>query len=136
MSREIDVNDPDSWDDSDREYLRERIDTVPAQHRAVLMEDQTPPVPPAAVAEHPGIARLSEFVRMNFPERAGEDPVSVVIDELGGEEVEEDEGDDYDTWKLAELQSEANKRGLTVQADGNKKAPWIDALRQHDASTA
>ena len=139
MSREIDVKDPSSWDDDDRTYLAERIDTVPVEHRADLMKTQqmTEPVAPPAVAEHPGITRLQNYVRINFPERSTEDPVQVVIDELGGDEIEsapDDEGDDYDEWKVAELEAEAIKRGLTVQRDGNKKAPFINALRDYDNS--
>jgi len=139
MSREIDVNDPDSWDDTDKEYLRERIDTVPMQHRSALSVEM--PMAPQAVVEDPSITRLRNYVRINFPERAGEDPVTVVIDELGGDEVEapEDDGDDYDKWTIAELSAEAKKRQMTegeVPAgnDAKRKQPWVDSLRRWDAA--
>lgn len=136
MSREVDIRDPESWTDDDREWLAQRVDTVPAEHRHLL----SPPT--AAVGVVPGVnpqmEKLTRFVADNFPERAGEDPVDVVISELGGdvEEPVEEETDDYDQWKLDELRAEAAKRPGVANptgADAGRKQSWIDALRAWDA---
>lgn len=136
MSREINVNDPDSWDDDDKAYLRERPEMVPAEHREALSVPQA--FAPSATVENPSVARLRNYVRLNFPDRAGEDPVDVVIDELGGSEVvTEEEGDDYDSWKISELRAEAEKRQMTEAEvpqgdDARKKSAWVGALRDWD----
>jgi hypothetical protein len=136
MSREIDVNDPGSWDEDDKEYLRNRPEMVPTEHREHLRIPETM-APPAALGESAAMARLRAYVEKEYPDRAGEDPVEVVIDLLGGETVDDDEGDDYDNWKVAELAAEAQKRQMTDAelpsgADRQRKQPWIDALRKWD----
>jgi hypothetical protein len=139
MSRQIDVNDPSSWDDDDRAYLAQRMDTVPAEHRADLEKSKYAPSAKVAVVEgsNPQMMKLTDFVRRNYPDRSNEDPVDVVISELGGG-AEEDEEDDYDQWKVSELEAEARKRNMTEDEmpkgnDARQRQPWIDALRRWDA---
>lgn len=141
MSREVNINDPDSWDDNDRAWLAQRVDMVPADLRHLL----TPPTSAVGVVAgiNPQMEKLVRFVRENFPERAGEDPVDVVISELGGDVDEEPEesGDDYDQWRVNELEGEAKKRQIDPATfpTGNAartKQPWIDLLRGWDAEHA
>jgi hypothetical protein len=138
MSREIDFNNPESWSDADRAYLADRVESVPVEHRHLVMPEQ-PTMAPMATAEDPRMVRLTDFVRRNYPDRAGEDPITVVMDLLGDSGTgadDADETDDYDEWTVADLTKEANNRdGLTAPtgADARRKQPWIDALRAWDA---
>ena len=141
MSRQIDVNDPASWDEDDKTYLRERVDIVPAEHREHLRVPD--PVPLAVqTGEAPEVTRLAMFIRENFPERAGENPVDVAIElitETFDVSEPEDEGDNYEQWTVAELSTEFVSRNLADPPTGNdakKKAPWIDRLRADDATRA
>ncbi len=144
MAREVDFKNPESWNDEDLDYLRERVDRVPAEHRHLL--DVKPDVAPSSEAMHPAMARLDQFVRENWPERAGEDPVDVVIDLLTESyEVEDDDNTDqpsdkYDSMKISELRAEAMRRVPEAQLyegdNANAKQPWIDALRRWDRENA
>lgn len=146
MSRDVDFNDPSSWDDEDKEWLRQRIDRVPAEHRSEL--DVRPLAAPAVEAESVETDRLRAFLMANFPdEMAATDdtPVGVAI-RLLTEDYEgvsdtttgdADSTDTYDSWKVNELRGEVDARnnngaGLTPASD--KKADLIAALRSHDAS--
>jgi hypothetical protein len=141
LSREVNFNDPDSWTDEDREYLRQRVDLVPEQHRASLI---TPVLPPAQAAESTEIARLRAFLERNYPDEMnveGDTPVGVAIRLLSDDDevVEEETGDDYDSWNVAELRAEVASR-RTANADAGlpgdesklKKADAIAALRDYD----
>lgn len=146
MSRQIDYNDPSSWDEDDKTYLRDRLDLVPVEHRSEL-NVQTP-LAPAAAAESPDIDRLRAFLVANFPEEmsaAGAEPVGVAMKLLSDEyetttsdESDDEEPDDtYDSWKVAELNNEIDARrtnGETITPTSDKKADLIAALRASDAS--
>lgn len=139
MSREIDYNDPDSWTDDDRAYLAERVESVPEQYRHLVLPEQ-PPFAPQAVGQDPRMLRMIEFIQRNHPERAGEDPIAVAIDLMGGETADDESDDDmtdnYDQWKVKELSDEADRREPKVTlpegANPREKAPWIAALREWD----
>lgn len=81
---------------------------------------------------------LVDHIRRNHPERAGEDPITVAIDLMGGETAEEAAlvEDDYDQWKVSELKAEAEKREppatIADGANAREKQPWVDALRRWD----
>lgn len=134
MSRDVNVNDPDSWDDQDKLYLSQRLDLVPEEHRDTLVTKQRPVLVTPGI--NPQMEKLTQFVRDTYPDRGAEDPVDVVISELGGDpNPEDDAGDDYDKWTVGELSKEAKVRdGLVAPTGDNakKKQPWIDALRDWD----
>lgn len=132
MSRDIDYQDPESWTEADKVYLSQRMDKVPEEHRGLL----TPAGSPRLVTPdvNPQMVKLTQFVRDNYPDRGEEDPVDVVISELGGDPTSAD-ADDYDKWTVGELKTEAETREGLVAPTGDikKKAPWIAALREWDA---
>lgn len=143
MTRQIDINDPTSWDDEDKTYLRDRIERVPAEHRAAL--NVQPTVPPAATAESTEIDRLRAFLVTNFPDEIGaadDTPVGVAMRLLSEafetEDVDTNAStpiDTYDSWKVAELQTEVDKRrndGADLNPASNRKDDLIAALRAND----
>lgn len=142
MSRQINLNDPDSWDEDDKTYLRDRIDMVPAEHRGKLV-DPAAPLAPAQEAESLEVARLRDFLMENYPDdmtaAEGESPVGVAIrllsseDELVPSEAPDEAEDDYDDWKVAELRAEYDKRGLAGESASMRKQELVDALRANDA---
>lgn len=142
MSRQINLNDPDSWDEDDKTYLRDRIDMVPAEHREHLVVPAAP-MAPAPEAESSEVARLRDFLMENYPDdmtaAEGESPVGVAIRLLSPEEdsgaapEDADETDDYDDWKVAELRAEYDKRGLSGESASMRKQELVDALRADDA---
>lgn len=136
LSREIDVNKPDSWDDDDKAYLRDRVDMVPAEHRQYL--DMPRVIAPEATAQSPDVVKLTTWLRDNYPEEmgSGEPAVDVAIRLLsddGSEDVLPD--DDYDNWKVPELRNEAANRGIDG-ASSMTKQQAIDALRKWDTDRA
>jgi hypothetical protein len=144
MSRQIDFNDPSSWDDDDKAYLRDRVELVPVEHREHLID--RPPIAPASAAESPDIDRLRAFLVSNFPEEmsaAGAEPVGVAIQLLTEEyettspDEESDADDTYDSWKVPELKDEVTKRqnaGEDITPASDKKADLIAALRASDSA--
>jgi hypothetical protein len=138
MSREINVKDPDSWNDDDLEYLRQRPHLVGEEHRDRLNPVVT--LPPASEAESTEIARLRAFLETAFPEEIGVDgetPVGCAI-RLLSEDVP-DENDEYDSMKVAELRDEVRSRqanGRLTDVDASKvtKADAITALRADDGA--
>lgn len=148
MARNVDFNKPETWDDDDRRWLRDRIDRVPAEHRHVLRED-APPVQfaPQPTGESPEMARLRAFLEHNFAEdwAEGDTPVGLAIRMLtentdAEEPTPEDvapASPDYSRWKAAELVSEIEKRrgdGRDIPGDKFTKAEAADALRKDDAT--
>lgn len=144
MSRQINVNDPDSWDDDDRDYLRDRVEIVPAEHRhhLALTELPTPVMSVADLAgEQAANAALEGFIKKWYPEEPGS-PVEVAmrklteLDDLTEEPEEPD--DDYPSWTAQELKAEITKRqenGRMSGFSGRTKADAIAALRADDANT-
>lgn len=143
MSRQINVNDPSSWDDDDRDYLRDRVEIVPVEHRGelALTELPTPVMSTADLAgEQAANAALSEFIKKWYPEEPGS-PVEVAmrkLTELDNLVEDEEAGDDYDQWTAAELKAEIAERqgkGRMSGFSGRTKADAISALRADDANT-
>ena len=140
MSRQIDFNKPDEWTDEDKEYLSQRLDTVPVHLRDRLVVD-TPPVL-ATEAESSEVARLREFLNENYPDelQSGDSPVGVAIRLLSDSDEEADDetaADDYDTLSATEIKAEVEKRrdaGRTIEPASNRKADYIAALRADDAT--
>jgi len=147
VSRQINVNDPDSWSDEDRLYLRDRLESVPPQHRHVLA---TPTASPPGEAETVEIARLRVFLENNYPEDMaamdqGDTPVGVAIRLLTTDDTTDPDtltsaGDDYDTWNVADLRVEADSRrrenpeaNIPADVSKTKKADVIAILRDYDA---
>jgi predicted metal-dependent hydrolase len=145
MSRDVDFNDPSSWNDEDKEWLRQRIDRVPAQHREHL--DVNPVSAPANEAENVELDRLRAFLMANFPDEmatSDQSPVGVAIrlltdDYEGVTETTDDASvdDTYDSWKVNELRDEVttrNNSGAAITPASDKKADLVSALRADDAS--
>ena len=142
MAREVDLNKPESWDNDDKAWLRDRIDRVPEQHRKHL--DVTEPMfAPALHAEASEMTRLRGFLELNFPEELnaeGETPVGLAIKLLSdyagvedGESGDDDPG--YEKWKATELVAEIEKRrenGRDIPGDKFTKAQAAEALRADD----
>lgn len=136
MSRQIDMTKPESWTDEDRAYLESRGVQHPELNRPVAG------FAPAVEALPDEVQRLKDFLEKHFPAELGgeaETPVSAAIRLLetadGYQDTEQgdDSGDDYDSWKLSELRTEAETReGLADQSKA-KKPEVIAALRQWDA---
>lgn len=138
MSRQINLNDPDSWSDEDRVYLRDRVDTVPAEHRPLLVES-VPASPVQTFDDVTGaalsISALTAFVQKWYPDEPGA-PVEVVMRLLTDRDgLVDEEADDYDEWKAAELKGEMEKRGIEVPPKMTR-ADAIAALRANDAAKA
>jgi hypothetical protein len=146
--RDVNFNDPSSWDEDDKVWLRQRIDRVPPEHREHL--EVRPVASPANEAESVELDRLRAFLMANFPDEmagalATDTPVGVAI-RLLSDEYETTEADDesavddtYDSWKVAELQEEINKRnegGASLSPASNRKDDLVSALRGDDASKA
>jgi hypothetical protein len=144
MARDVNFNDPSSWDDDDKVWLSQRIDRVPAEHRH-LLKDPAPAFAPEAVGESPELARLRSFLEDNFPEdwAEGETPVGLAIrlltENTEAEETVDEltpEAPDYDKWKAAELVAEIETRranGRNIPGDKLTKAEAAAALRADDA---
>lgn len=146
MSRQIDLRDPESWTPEDVEYLKQRIDSVPEQHRHRLIEPRST-LAPAQEAESAEIARLRSFLELNFPDEMttveqGDTPVGVAIRLLSdGDDVLDPDAvtttDDYDTWSSQRIKDEVNARreaGKDIRPASNKKADYVAALREDDAA--
>jgi hypothetical protein len=54
-----------------------------------------------------------------------------VADEAGEDDIEDVEGDDYETWTNDELRAELAKRKLSVEG---KKVDLVDRLREYDST--
>lgn len=145
MARDVDYNDPQSWDDDDKTWLRDRIERVPAEHRHHLIDN--PPVAPANEAISPELDRLRIFLEKHYPEEMsaeGQTPIGLAITLLADQagvnldEVEDDGDDrDYDRWKAAELTEEIGKRrqaGRDIPKVSNKTEA-VAALRADDAAS-
>ena len=136
MSRQIDVNSPESWDDDDRAYLMERLETVPEEHRALLAGD-LPAVAPLAEAPQNAEFRLAEFLRKHYPSEVNdaESPTDTAIRLLAADpEVSDPDADDYESWKVDELRTEAGSRTPPVDVpSGARKPELIAALRKWDS---
>jgi hypothetical protein len=133
LSREIDVNKPDSWSDDDKAYLRDRVDTVPVEHRQYL--DIPRAVAPEPTALSPDVVKLTTWLRDNYPEEmgSGEPAVDVAIRLLSDSDEQPPEpDDDYDNWKVNELRAEAANRQIDG-ASSMTKQQAIDGLRKWDA---
>lgn len=139
MARDVNYNDPDSWDDDDRVWLRDRLERVPEEHRHLLVDK--PVFAPSATAESPEMERLRLFLEREYPDEMaaeGQTPVGLVI-ELLGADTAEDSGDDpgYENWKSAELMAEIDKRrnnGREIPGDKFTRAQAATALRADDAA--
>lgn len=134
MSRQVNLNDPDSWTDDDREYLRERGYDHPS-----LKVDAAPVFAPAAEAQSTEVQRLKDFLETHFPKELGvegETPVATAIRLLGNAEGYEDDApaDEYPEWKVKELREEASTRsGFSGDPEKMNKPQLIEALRAWDA---
>jgi hypothetical protein len=146
VSRQVDMTDPGKWSDEDKEYLRQRIDSVPVALREHLAEDV--PLAPAVAAESPEMSRLRRFLELNYPEEMasteqGDTPVGVAIRILseGDDVVDPDTVDDvdYSKWNAKDIKAEVDRRresGRPIQPEGNTKADYINALKADDAAQA
>jgi hypothetical protein len=146
MAREVDYNDPASWDDEDKIWLRDRIERVPAEHRHHLVEN--PPTAPSFEAVSPEMERLRLFLETHYAEDMaveGQTPVGLAIqllsDAAGVDPDAIEDGDDedntsYDKWKAAELTEEIGKRrqaGREIPKVSNKTEAAA-ALHADDAT--
>jgi hypothetical protein len=139
MARDVDYKNPDSWDDDDKLWLRDRIERVPVEHRHLLVDGPT--FPPAATAESPEMERLRLFLEREYPDEMaaeGQTPVGLVIELLGADDSSDDPGDPgYENWKSAELMAEIQKRrdnGRDIPGDKFTRPTAAAALRADDAN--
>lgn len=145
MSRDVDFNDPNTWrDEDDIEYVRQRIDRVPEQHRARLAIQQPPQL--MQTGDSVEMQRLHTFLAKYYPEELaveGQTPVGLAIQMLSDNEgINDDESDDddpkYEKWPAAELTAEIGKRrqaGRDIPKVANKTEAAA-ALRADDATSA
>lgn len=117
MSREI---DPENLTEDDLEYINQR----PMLRQEFIMQGYGDPLEGYTPKTIHGGEPETPVAVYSEPGESGTEPVSEPVGE------EETEGDDYDSWKKAELEAEVEKRGL--DASGNK-ADLIAALREDDA---
>jgi len=131
MSRNVDLANPDTWEDEDLDYIRERIDQVPVEYRDRVQVE--PALAPQPEAQHPELVKLDNWLRNNYPEdmMPGKSPVDVAIELLSEDVPETSAEEDYDNWKVAELQTEAQRRG--IDPSGMRKHDLAAALRNNDA---
>lgn len=119
MARDLDFGDPSTWKtEDDIEYVRQRIDRVPVEHRARLAIQQPPQL--MQTGDSLEMQRLHNFLAKYYPEDLaveGQTPVGLAIqlltDEAGVNPDSLDEDDaapDYTKWKADELQAEIGKR--------------------------
>lgn len=141
MARDVNVNDPKSWDDEDKTWLQNRLERVPEQYRHLLADPS--PFAPSATAESPEMERLRLFLEANFPDdmaAEGETPVGLTIrlleDYAGVDEESNDPG--YEKWPATELTAEIAKRreaGREIPGEKFNKTTAAAALRADDATT-
>jgi hypothetical protein len=143
MAREVNYNDPDSWNEDDKTWLKDRIDRVPPEHRSLLVNPVV--FAPSATAESTEMERLRLFLERQFPEdmaAEGETAVGLAIrlltDYAGvDEDSEELEDPGYEKWKAAEISAEIERRreaGHTIPGDSFTRVTGAAALRADDAT--
>lgn len=145
MARNVNVNDPKSWDDDDKLWLKDRLERVPEQYRHLLADPA--PFAPSLHAESPEMERLRLFLEANFPDdmaAEGETPVGLTIrllEDYAGvdEDAESDDKDPgYEKWPATELTAEIAKRreaGREIPGEKFNKTTAAAALRADDATT-
>jgi hypothetical protein len=145
MARDhIDFSDPKTWkDEDDIEYVRQRIDRVPAEHRGRLSVQLPPQL--MQTGESVEMQRLHDFLAKHYSEDLaveGQTPVGLAIQLLSdaegiNDEDADDEAPKYEKWPAAELTAEINKRraaGREIPKVSNKTEAAA-ALRADDATS-